>query len=101
MRRKVPSDWAGNSQSPGGCARRWSPPPDRGSIKGETSITSADCVTKLSTEPDQAQGILDAIKLGALDLARALSERLAKRHPSLLASAFDQVTEATERRGRG
>jgi hypothetical protein len=58
-------------------------------------------VTKLSTEPDQAQGILDAIKLGALDLARALSERLAKRHPSLLASAFDQVTEATERRGRG
>jgi citrate lyase beta subunit len=53
------------------------------------------------TEAELERGILDAIKLGALDLARALSERLAKRHPSLLASAFDQVTEATGRRGRG
>jgi hypothetical protein len=31
------------------------------------------------TEAALERGILDAIKLGALDLARALSERLAKR----------------------
>ena len=31
------------------------------------------------TEAELERGMLDAIKLGALDLARALSERLAKR----------------------
>jgi hypothetical protein len=38
------------------------------------------------TEAELERGILDAIKLGALDLARALNERLARRYPSASSS---------------